>query len=289
MSTTSSATASARDQCPFNESNLQNWMCIFILMKRDGTPLDVTSVLEEDIIEICIRLGHTHLLGVLCYLVTELIALFWSADNMQCATHRAIKATVLCEDGITVRTSAPSEMHVRAYVIVVNREPSGTQPLPLEGEEEVHSPTGNPQPSGGTPQHLQTNLGDLVDEELCQLMEDLHQEVTLHELNAHPRSPPSRPWENPLGNRNPNQDDQEVTFLRGGGWALLDNPKPQDNHSNHKTCMARWRMGSTGTTSSTLTPVQPNADVGCLINTLTSGLHLGTPRIDTFSSKATLR
>ena len=35
-----------------------------------------------------------------------------------------------------------------------------------------------------------------------------------------------------------------------------------------------------------LTPTQPNADVGHLINTLTSGLHLGAPRINTFSGKA---
>ena len=34
-------------------------------------------------------------------------------------------------------------------------------------------------------------------------------------------------------------------------------------------------------------PAQPNADMGCLINTLALGLHLGTPRINTFSSKAT--
>ena len=35
-----------------------------------------------------------------------------------------------------------------------------------------------------------------------------------------------------------------------------------------------------------LTPAQPNADMGCLINTLASGLHLGALRINTFSSKA---
>ena len=34
-------------------------------------------------------------------------------------------------------------------------------------------------------------------------------------------------------------------------------------------------------------PAPPNPDVGHLISTLASGLHLGTPRINTFSSKAT--
>ena len=148
MSTMYFATASARDWVPFDEPHLQNQMCIFVLMKRDGTPFDVTSVLEEDIIEICIRLGHTHPLGVLCYLVTESIALFWSADDMQCTTCRVTKVMILCEESIAVRTSAPSEMHVRAYMIVMNGKPSGTQPLPLDREEEVHSPTSNPQPGG---------------------------------------------------------------------------------------------------------------------------------------------
>ena len=106
---------------------------------------------EEDIIEICVRLGHTHPVGVLNYSVRESIALFQQADDMQHATCRAIKAMVLCEEVIAARTSALSEMHVRAYMIVADGELSGTQPPFLEGEGEVHSPTGIPQPSGGTP------------------------------------------------------------------------------------------------------------------------------------------
>ena len=54
-------------------------------------------------------------------------------------------------------------------------------------------------------------------------MEDLCQ-ITHHELNASPRSPPPTPWGHPSGSGNPNEDDQEVTILRGGGWV------PQDNH-----------------------------------------------------------
>ena len=167
-------------------------------------------------------------MGVLHYSVMELVVLFCLAGDMQCATCRAIKATVLCDKAIAIRTSAPSEVQVRAYMIVVDGEPSGTQPPLLEGE--VYFPTGNPQPSRETLQCLQVNLGDLVDEELCQLMEDLCQEVTLHELDAPLRSPPPRPWENTLGSGSPHQDDQEVTFPRGGGGF----PQTQDNHSNHK-------------------------------------------------------
>ena len=117
-------------------------MLLFALTKKDGTPFDITSVSEEDIMEICMRLGYTHPVGVLHYSVMESVVLFHLAGNMQHATHGAIKATVLHDEAIAVRTSAPSEAQVRAYMIAVDREPSGTQPPPLEGEGEVHSPTG---------------------------------------------------------------------------------------------------------------------------------------------------
>ena len=45
--------------------------------------------------EICIKLGHTHPMGVLHYSAMESVALFCLTEDMQCATHRAIKATVL--------------------------------------------------------------------------------------------------------------------------------------------------------------------------------------------------
>ena len=135
MLTISSTTTSvARDEVPINETNLQTHMCILILMKGDCTLFDATSVLEEDIAEICIRLGHTHPVGVPHYSTTESIILFWSADDMQCATCRAIKATVLQEEAIVIRASAPSETHMRAYMTAVGGEPSRTQPPLLEGE-----------------------------------------------------------------------------------------------------------------------------------------------------------
>ena len=141
MSTTSSATASVvRDWVPFNETNLQTHMCILMLMKRDGTSFDVTSVLEEDIIEICVWLGHTHLVDVLCYSATESIILFWSADDMQHAICGAIKAMVLHEEAIGIRASAPSKTHVRAYMATVGGEPSRAQPPPSEGERNLICP-----------------------------------------------------------------------------------------------------------------------------------------------------
>ena len=83
MSTSSSATASGRDQVPSNDPHLKNKICMFIVTRKDGTPLDVTSVSEEDIVKMCVTLGYTHHLGVFQYLATELVALFNATKEMQ--------------------------------------------------------------------------------------------------------------------------------------------------------------------------------------------------------------
>ena len=164
-------------------------MCVIILTKRDGTPFNVTSIQKEDIMEICVQLGHTHPLGVLCYTMMESIILFDSINDMQWATHRAIKAMELCKEAIVIRATGPSSIHIKVYITVVGGEPPKAQFPPSEGDGEPHLPAGNPHPGGQTPHSLQAELGDLTDHELCQLWEDLHQEVALCKLNAPCRSP----------------------------------------------------------------------------------------------------
>ena len=58
-------------------------MWILVLTRGDGTPFDAASIQEEDIIEICIWLGHTHPKDVLWYLVVKSVVLFHSADKIQ--------------------------------------------------------------------------------------------------------------------------------------------------------------------------------------------------------------
>ena len=106
MLTTSSATASvARDRVPFDETNLQTHMCILILMKRDGTLFNVTSVLEEDIIEIAS--SWDTLTPWVCSIIQwwNLTILFQLLDDMQCTTCRAITVMVLCEEAIAIKAS----------------------------------------------------------------------------------------------------------------------------------------------------------------------------------------
>ena len=105
-------------------------------------------------------------------------------------------------------------------------DPSKLQSPPSEGEGDSLSSTGNPHLGGRTLHFLQAELGNLMDQELHQLMEDLCQEIALHELHAHPSNPQPTPWGEPSGSGNPNGDHQEVTFPRRGGWVPLSQPSP---------------------------------------------------------------
>ena len=136
------------------------------LDKGDGTPYDAASIQEEDIIKMCVLLGHTHPKGVLWYSAFKLVMLFHSADEMQVEAHGVFKAMTLHEEPIKDRASPPSVAHVRALMVVIGGETSGAQhPTPDRD--------GNPQQSpsdchlgGSAPHQLQANLGDLVDDEL---------------------------------------------------------------------------------------------------------------------------
>ena len=119
MPTTSSATDSGRDHVPSNEPNLKSRMCLFVVTWKDGTLLDATSVTKEDIVEMCIKISQTHPLGVVHYSTMELLTLFCSTEKMHCTTHGVVKVTDLQDEAIAVRAVAPSEAHVKAYIIAV--------------------------------------------------------------------------------------------------------------------------------------------------------------------------
>ena len=96
MSTTSAMTDSvARNHIPSDVADLSNCMCIFILTKSNGTLFDASSILEEDIVAICIWFGYTHPEGVLLYLATKLVMLFHTADKLQIAVCGVMKGSTL--------------------------------------------------------------------------------------------------------------------------------------------------------------------------------------------------
>ena len=104
----------------------------------------------------------------------------------------------LQEEAIAVRAVTPSETHVKAYIMAVREDPLKPQSPSSEEKGEPHSPPNNPHPSGETLCHLQAELGNLAYHELHQLVEDLHQEIAFHELNAPSRNPPTNALRTPI-------------------------------------------------------------------------------------------
>ena len=62
--------------------------------------------------------------------------LFHSVDEMLVMAHGVIKGMVLHKESTKLRTSHPSAAHVRAYMVVMDGEPSGAQPLTTDMEEQ---------------------------------------------------------------------------------------------------------------------------------------------------------
>ena len=81
MSITSSATASRDREVPSPKS-LHDKLLAVLITKGDGTPLDASSITEEDIVEICVRRAHTHPLGVLQYSMVESVDLFGNVTDV---------------------------------------------------------------------------------------------------------------------------------------------------------------------------------------------------------------
>ena len=117
--------------------------------------MDASSISEEDIVEICIKKGHTHPLGVLHHLPMESIVLFSTADNLDCASHGLVDVTELHDIAFTVATLA----HIASFKTVWHSKPT-------LGDGEPHIPPQQTPPSEGTLHCLQVELSDLNDNEL---------------------------------------------------------------------------------------------------------------------------
>ena len=144
----------------------------------------------------------------------------------------------------------------------------------FKGGGRPHTPPQQTPTGGETLCHLHVELGDLDSHELHQLMADLNQELAQHGLVAPPSDPPLNDWVCPLGSQESEEDDQEVTFLGGGRWGLLRQPTPEQPAGGE---------ASSGSPQRPSCPAPAGQDMGQLITALTLGLHIGTPKISTFS------
>ena len=139
---------------------------------------------------------------------------------MQCTTCRAVKAMVLCEEAIAVRASPPSATHMRAYMATVGGEPSRTQPPSSEGEEELQLPAGNPNPGGGTLQHLQADCCNLTDDELWRISTGRSHSVSW----MHPQKPPTNAFGKPTRIWRSQSRWPGGHLSEGGEWVPLGQP-----------------------------------------------------------------
>ena len=102
------------------------------------------------------------------------------------------------------------------------------------------------------------------------------QEITQCELIAPPSNPPPHDWACQSGSREPEEDDQEVTFPGGGRWSPERQTTPVLNSP------AGGRVPS-GPPQQPPCPALAGLDMGQLSTALTSGLQVSTPKISTFS------
>ena len=220
--------------------------------------------------EICIRRAHTHPLGVLQYSTVESVILFRNLKDVNHAHCTLLGMMELCNEAIMVWTMAPTEAHVATFTTMWHSNPTS-------GDGEPCTPPHQSPPSEETPCHLHAQLGDLNASELCQLIKDLSQEIMQCRLTAPPSNPPPHDWVCLLGSREPEEDDQEVTFPGGGRWG----PERQTTPVLHSPAGGRVPSGPPRQSPC---PVPAGPDMGQLITALTSGLQISTPKISTFSS-----
>ena len=79
-----------------------------------------------------------------------------------------------------------------------------------------------------------------------------------------------------MGSREPEEDDQEVTFPGGGRWGTSRQPTPVPEQPTGGRVLF-------GPPQQLPCPALAEPDMGQLITTLTLGLHISTPKISTFS------
>ena len=158
MSITSSTTALQDREAPSPDS-FQDMLLLISITRGDGTPLDASSVTEEDIVEICVRRAHAHPLGVLWYSVAESVILFGNIKDVNHA-HRTLPDVMeLHDEAIMVQTMAPTETQVAAFHAMWCSNPT-------TGDGEPHTPPYQTPPSEETLCRIHAQLGDLNDSEL---------------------------------------------------------------------------------------------------------------------------
>ena len=158
MSITLSATASRDWEVP-SPNSLQDKLLVVLITKGDGTPLDASSLTEEDIVEVCVRRAHTCPLGVLWYSTVESVILFGNVADVSHTHHILPDMMEFRDEAITVWTMAPAEVRVTVFQAMWH----SNSPT---GEGGPHTPPYQTPPNEETLHYIHAQLGDLNDNEL---------------------------------------------------------------------------------------------------------------------------
>ena len=122
MSVTSSATIS-QDREVQSPDPLPDKLLVVSIIKRDGTPLDASSISEEDIVELCIWRAHTHPLGVLWYSTADSVTFFNNVADVNHTRHALPDLMEFSDEAIAIQTMAPMEVHVTAFQTMWHSNP----------------------------------------------------------------------------------------------------------------------------------------------------------------------
>ena len=132
MSVTSSTTIS-QDQEVQSPDSVQDKLLVVSITKRDGTLLDASSILEEDIVELCIRRAHTRPLGVLWYSMADSVVFFNNVTDVNRTQQVLPDVLEFHDEAIVTWTMALMQAHVTAFIEMWHLNPATR-------EGELHTP-----------------------------------------------------------------------------------------------------------------------------------------------------
>ena len=132
MSIISSVTIS-RDGEVQSHDSLQDKLLVVLITKGDGTLLDASFILEEDIVELCAWRALTHPLAVLWYSMVDSVILFSNVTDVNRAQHVLLDVTEFRDEAIAIQTMAPVEVQVTVFQAMWHLNPTA-------GAGELHTP-----------------------------------------------------------------------------------------------------------------------------------------------------
>ena len=126
-------TTVSRDREVQSPDPLPDKLLVVSIIKRDGTLLDVSSILEEDIVELCVRRAHTRPLGVLQYSKADSVVFFNNIADVNCTQQALPDVLEFRDEAIAIQTMALMQAHITAFI-----EMWCSNPATREGE--LHTP-----------------------------------------------------------------------------------------------------------------------------------------------------